>query len=872
MMKNEPNPGRTALRTAVLITGLLLCAVVVAPVFAADVPQNPLTDTKHIWLTMLDGGMKYLKFDGGGVNALHMTTSTAEPYGQVTTTETDSGTFFISDTGGRGFFDDTILMVAVKNRDDGTLPDDLRITVSAGGYQWEPMPELNQPPTMDVINHVPESASATLTASDFLYGPQSWKPAGNNLPFNYPIYYGQNVAAGEDFSILFVDLNAGAIGLNSFLPDLTDEGMVRVRYSIEGCDSMVSFSVYGWCNQSNQGEGISWTNRLSGTGSSGYVVAGSSGGGAGGDSPAGGGSTGSGDSSDAVPGGASYIPPAAPANWESSFGTLNITSSPGGAAIFIDGAPTGATTNTTIDTLPSGMYIVRIEQEGYEAPDDAVVTIRNNATKNLHFTLTPKEGIIYVYSEPVGAVVWVDGVKTPVRTNGVVRGIPGGNHTVRMAYGDALPVERNVTVSDAEPATVYISFISGDDATGGMSGNALPVTTTSAGTNPVPYEDGIAAQDMAGEGTTGGHGTGPLDWLWSWLHRLFGDAASPAEAGAQEGDGRGAGLAAAAPEPAPASESMAPMTGDQDPATVLPETGAEVSLLPGGVFVSSLPGGATVRVDGLEEKADTPCIIAGLKPGPHQVVVIGGAGTRTMVSRTVWVYPGAVTPADFDFVSTVYTATMAGDPDRGYEGLPMTVDGAYPELSTSTAVTVKQSGSFVTFREGENLYSCIVSTLGDMSHEVEWKRRSLATIEVVSDPAGAMVFVDGYPMAERTPCTIATISEGRHYVVVAKEGYEPEGREITVADTVQECDLTVPFLLAQYTAGSLGVTSDQPGASIFLNGRYTGLSTPATFLDLPIGTYEVGCSYNGTAAGSRSVTVIPSALTSCEIALKAISS
>ena len=867
-MKNKSSTKkRTAFRTAVLITGLLLCAVVAAPALAADVPQNPLSDAKHIWLSMLDGSMKYLKFDGGGLNALHITTSTAEPYGQVTTTETDSGTFFISDTGGRGFFDDTILMVAVKNRDDGTLPDDLRITISAGGYQWEPMPELNQPPTESDVTYIPESASATLTASDFLYGPQSWKPAGNNLPFNYPIYYGQNVAAGEDFSILFVDLNAGAIGPNSFLPGLTDEGMVRIRYNVEGCDSMVSFSVYGWCNQSNQGEGISWTNRLSGTGSSGYVVTGSTGG-SGGDSPAGGG-TASGDSSDIIPGGASYIPPSAPADWDSSFGALNVTSSPGGAAIFIDEVAVGGTTNMTIDTLPSGLYIVRVEREGYETPDDAVVTIRDNATKSLHFTLTPKEGVIYVYSEPTGAEVWVDGVKTPVRTNGVVRDIPCGNHTVRMKYRDLLPVERNVTLSYAEPATVFVSFTEGGDVPAVTGGDASPAETPTA---MAPAATGTpTATPEAEQGGDGGDAS-LLGRMWSWLLGLFGAGVSQGAAGATVMNSTGTEMSGDTPAPTPVPEPASVAAVANGTIATVPE-GVEgtPALLPGGVYVSSLPGGAEVRVDGLAERGRTPCVVAGLKPGPHQVAVIGGAGARTMLSRTVWVYPGAVTPVDFDFVGTVYTATMAADPDRGYEGLPMTVDGAYPELSTSTAVAVKQSGSYITFREGENLYSCMVATVGDMNHVVEWKRRPLASVEVVTEPAGAMVFVDGYPMADRTPCTIPTLSEGRHYVMVAKEGCLPDGQEINIADTIQDCDHTVSFLLKEYSAGTLNATSEPDGASIFLNGRYTGLATPATFPDLPIGTYEVGCSKGGTMAGSRTVTVIPAATVSSAIFLEPVS-
>ncbi len=73
---------------------------------------------------------------------------------------------------------------------------------------------------------------------------------------------------------MFIDLKVGAIGPNSGLKNLTDNGFAKIEYSVENLDTYTAFSAYGWCNQSNQGKGITWTNQLPGTGSSGYTVLG----------------------------------------------------------------------------------------------------------------------------------------------------------------------------------------------------------------------------------------------------------------------------------------------------------------------------------------------------------------------------------------------------------------------------------------------------------------------------------------------------------------------------------------------------------------------------------------------------------------------
>jgi PGF-pre-PGF domain-containing protein len=256
---------------AITLLVLVLAAFCIAPVAADDVGGIQMPGAKNFNLILSDGLTKYFKFEGGGINALHITTDPDDAYGQVTTSGEQSGVFYLSDTGGRGFFDDMILMIAVN----GTIPDDFAVHIRASGYRWTPTPVLNQPPMADEIEYTDGSYEGTITKSDFVYRPQTWKPAGDNAPGNYPIYEGQDMSdTSNTFHMVFVDLNTGIIGENSMIPDMIDNGAMKIEYEFENLETFAAFNSYGWCNQSNQGQGISWTNRVSDTGSSGYMVLG----------------------------------------------------------------------------------------------------------------------------------------------------------------------------------------------------------------------------------------------------------------------------------------------------------------------------------------------------------------------------------------------------------------------------------------------------------------------------------------------------------------------------------------------------------------------------------------------------------------------
>ncbi|ABN06426.1 hypothetical protein Mlab_0250 [Methanocorpusculum labreanum Z] len=257
----------------ILYTVLLLMVVGCWPAFAADTAGEVLPSYKQVDISTSDGTIYTVRFDDeGGLNSLHLTTIPEEPYGQVTTTNRQTGTIYVSYTGGRGFNDRIILMIAVN----GSISDDFALHLISSGYQWSPTPILNIGPAYDDLTYAEQAAVTTLTAEYFTYASQTWKPAGIE---NYPIYFGQNTSdASNGFSILFFDTKAGNLGVNSGLTGLRDQGAVKIEYAFENLSGSAVFNAYAWCNQSNEGEGISWTNRVVDDGkggSSGYTVLGS---------------------------------------------------------------------------------------------------------------------------------------------------------------------------------------------------------------------------------------------------------------------------------------------------------------------------------------------------------------------------------------------------------------------------------------------------------------------------------------------------------------------------------------------------------------------------------------------------------------------
>jgi serine/threonine-protein kinase len=120
---------------------------------------------------------------------------------------------------------------------------------------------------------------------------------------------------------------------------------------------------------------------------------------------------------------------------------------------------------------------------------------------------------------------------------------------------------------------------------------------------------------------------------------------------------------------------------------------------------------------------------------------------------------------------------------------------------------------------------------------------AVQAVTVISSPAGASATLDGRPDAVcTTPCTLDA-APGRHNISLALPGYQVERREFEVASDPVE----LPAVVLRAPGGTLMLSSVPEGASVLINGKATGKTTPAQ-IQLPLGSYRVTVEHDGHEA------------------------
>jgi len=370
-----------------------------------------------------------------------------------------------------------------------------------------------------------------------------------------------------------------------------------------------------------------------------------------------------------------------------------------------------------------------------------------------------------------------------------------------------------------------------------------------------------AGEDMAGVSAPDGAVPGPGDdggWFGaflSWLAGLFGQnnavpgpSPSPVAETPTAGPPEETPAATPAPTPEGATIPAAPDTGVTSP---------EVTIPPRGIYVTSVPFGAAITLDGKATGDSTPALFSGLKVGLHRVSVKHSATGRTATSY-VWVHEGILVPVRF---------TLVGDPIksevtiRSADGEPVefTLNGAYPLYETPKEVTLTTPVSWaVTHTDGAFISTMVPFSPrnGEVILSAAGTVASRCSLQVRSEPEGAGIFVDGYPTDVQTPGIVENLSAGVHTVTIHMDGYLPDSREMHIVDLPEAVDETVSFTLAPYASGDMCLTSDPAGAKVYLYGRYIGCRTPCTVSGMAIGTYAVGFSMEDVSR-VVDVTVVP---------------
>lgn len=277
----------------------------------------------------------------------------------------------------------------------------------------------------------------------------------------------------------------------------------------------------------------------------------------------------------------------------------------------------------------------------------------------------------------------------------------------------------------------------------------------------------------------------------------------------------------------------------------------------GGIYVSSYPGEADIYVDGRKTRFITPSVIYGLKEGPHTVSVKKDKNTYPESSRECYVEGGWVVPVSFT-QDPLITRTLPLE-IKGFSSDQITINGQAPPVYPGSSLEVMGQDAFVTVLHNASFLSytipSILQTGGlfsireDSPHRYPW-------VEVISNPAGAEVIVDGWATGAKTPVVLRNVSDGIHRISVSLPGYLPAEGTYTFTDMTRDLDYSLQFNLERYQYGTLTVDSVPAGAKVYLYGKDAGMKTPVVMEYLAMGSYDMRVTL-GNVTKSREVMVLP---------------
>jgi len=147
------------------------------------------------------------------------------------------------------------------------------------------------------------------------------------------------------------------------------------------------------------------------------------------------------------------------------------------------------------------------------------------------------------------------------------------------------------------------------------------------------------------------------------------------------------------------------------------------------------------------------------------------------------------------------------------------------------------------------------------------------TLKISSVPTGAVLWLDDKNTGKSTPLTVENLSTGVHKVVLKLDGYEDGVREVDVdSSQYTECSITLKQKVSSVSSsvvqtGMLKVSSTPSGASIWLDGKNTGKTTPEVLEELSAGKHTVVLKLSGYRETSKSVAIVSSQRSDCHVEL-----
>lgn len=296
----------------------------------------------------------------------------------------------------------------------------------------------------------------------------------------------------------------------------------------------------------------------------------------------------------------------------------------------------------------------------------------------------------------------------------------------------------------------------------------------------------------------------------------------------------------------PVPVTTAPTTRATTRATEEPTPGPSIPCIgcdKGWIRVNCNVNGATVSFDDLSQG----CTITGGSCDTQVGTTSTPFRTFTVQKPGYQLFTGSVTSWPSKGETVNLYATLNPEPTPSYgdiqvishpSGAVVTLDGGSWQYTPATFTSVRAGTSHfiqVTMSGYQPYGTSAFVTAGEASTVNAYLVRntpypSTGSLNIVTSPGGADIYVDGEYMAE-SPYLVTGLAPGSHTLRMQKAGYDEYFSTVTIVSG-QQTPLSYTFTPQQQTVGSIEVASTPAGASLYLDGNYMGQTPYGSYFDL----------------------------------------
>ncbi|NUM81312.1 PEGA domain-containing protein [bacterium] len=315
--------------------------------------------------------------------------------------------------------------------------------------------------------------------------------------------------------------------------------------------------------------------------------------------------------------------------------------------------------------------------------------------------------------------------------------------------------------------------------------------------------------------------------------------------------------------------------------------------------------GADVLIDGRETPFQTPAIIDGVQVGEHAVTL---RYQGRYAHFRVHVKEGKHNHVDLDVPladANIFT---------NVDGAEILIDGETTGSTAPEQIKGLIEGEYkIALKKNERIVFKKIFVSADSRNDVRIDF-PLGHVQIESNVKGAEIWFDGHVTGLKTPHTIQDLMEGEHTILLKKNHHTVDGKVMIAADAVhvasfdfpvgtllvktnvqdaeifinkEKKDMKAPFELSEifegrhsvrlvkdnqvlektidvkafaqnilemnYSFGSLRIESNLQNASIFLNGKTFGKTTPAFLTQVVAGKHQIQIEKDGFTIGKEVV-------------------